>query len=118
MSEIFQAKTAPNFELNESVPSLLSLLHATPLLPVCISTAPALIEKLMEHPPIDSLNPSRSRLLEKGVYVRQPIDEGAFTASLTEDLCGTDVLGASVDGFTRDTNALEAEVAEHLQHST
>lgn len=42
--------------------------------------------------------------------------EKAFIESLGRDACGTSVLQSSVQGFTRDTIALEAEIAAHLEN--
>lgn len=47
---------------------------------------------------------SASRLAEK-----------TFIESLGREACGTSVLQSSVEGFTRDTIALEADIAAHLE---
>lgn len=43
------------------------------------------------------------------------LDEKSFLDGLRQDVCGTDVLRSSVEGFTRDTVALEAMMAEAQQ---
>lgn len=42
-------------------------------------------------------------------------DEKAFLDALRQDVCGTDVLRSSVEGFVRDTVALEAMMANAQQ---
>lgn len=41
-----------------------------------------------------------------------PLDETTFAEHLAQDLCGTDVMNASTDGFTRDTVALEVGITQ------
>lgn len=43
------------------------------------------------------------------------LDEKAFHAALRRDVCGTDVLRSSIEGFTRDTLALEDAMAKVTQ---
>lgn len=43
------------------------------------------------------------------------MEEKTFISSLGRDVCGTRVLQSSIEGFTRDTLALEAEIAAHLE---
>lgn len=43
------------------------------------------------------------------------MEEKTFMSSLGRDVCGTSVLRSSIEGFTRDTLALEAEIAAHLE---
>lgn len=40
------------------------------------------------------------------------VDEKSFLAALGQDACGTEVLRSSVEGFTRDTLALEAAMTK------
>lgn len=47
--------------------------------------------------------------------VYRTLDEQAFLASLGQDACGTDVLRSSVEGFARDTYALESGIAANLE---
>lgn len=47
--------------------------------------------------------------------VHRALDEQAFMASLGQDVCGTDVLRSSVEGFARDTHTLESGIAAYLE---
>lgn len=113
-----------------------SLLHHEIILPVrvfCRLTttpphthaavaAPGLLQELAKLPPRDSLPGTLSPGREREREARKPrsseetpparLDEGAFLAALGQDECGTDVLRSSVEGFTRDTLALEAAIAK------
>lgn len=86
---------------------------------MCCLSAPALLDKMVEMPPTEALiggcktpgTPS-----ERGQSV-PAMDENTFASSLRQDVCGTDVLRSSVEGFTRDTHALEAAIAAHVELS-
>lgn len=90
--------------------------------------APGLLRDLAKLPPIESLPGTMSpgKLQEEREDTQNPrsseetavatpaarLDEEAFLAALRQDECGTDVLRLSVEGFTRDTLALEAAIAK------
>ncbi len=90
--------------------------------------APGLLRDLAKLPPRESLpgamSPGKSqqereetenpRWSERAAAAAPEtrLDEEAFLAALREDECGTDVLRSSVEGFTRDTLALEVAIAK------
>lgn len=68
-------------------------------------------------PPMDCLDgatTAQSISSDRGTVYRA-LDEQAFLASLGQDVCGTDVLRSSVEGFEKDTNALESWIAANLE---
>lgn len=91
---------------------MVTLTHCRTLFTTTYGAAPALIQELVDHPPIYSLatseatSPERSSKSDREMRA-SPLGVTDFLEHLAQDVCGTDVLRASVDGFMRDTVALE-----------
>lgn len=90
-----------------------------------VIAAPGLLEDLATLPPRDSLPGMISREIsevrgtqsarspeEAALATPARLDEKAFIAALGQDVCGTDVLRSSIEGFMKDTLALEAAIAK------
>lgn len=82
-------------------------------------SAPGLIDEMAHLPPKEfwGSNGKGRRHNDHGeIAPASSLAEKTFISSLGRDLCGTSVLQSSVEGFTRDTIALEAEIAAHLEN--
>lgn len=85
--------------------------------PSLVVIAPALIDELAATAPMESLAnvPNPGSISGEAHRFPAPLDEQSFLEFLEADLCGTDVLRASVGGFERDTEALESCISQALQ---
>lgn len=86
---------------------------------LCSLSAPGMIDEMAHLPPEDFLGSTwkggRRQSDHGEIAPASSLTEKTFISSLGRDVCGTSVLQSSVEGFTRDTVALEAEIAAHLQ---
>lgn len=82
-------------------------------------SAPALIDEMAHLPPKDFVGSigkgGRRQSDDEEVAPTSSLEEKTFISYLGRDVCGTSVLHSSIQGFTRDTIALEVEIAAHLK---
>lgn len=73
------------------------------------------LQKMINGQTSDGEGTSSARFHGGIAATQARLDEKAFLDALRQDVCGTDVLGFSVEGFIRDTVAVEAMMANTQQ---